>query len=329
MVRKRKFAKHFDLAHSLMFSAYPSQYTKALGVPGEFVKRINQRVHLKNGSTGKMDSAYIADPDDKILFERVATALEHQSTPINDTKLSKIGDYDIQLVADENLPTFIVIASHLNEEKSKNLLKRSPSDITKPYFLDLGEENISKRLNSVSRIINSNQHLNIEDALNLGIIVLYTQRNQAYENIEKVLNLYLKVSTKLEFKIEYILYSVITIMIDAYFDDENKYNELINMINDNTSEESKQKFSLEEYLLEDMKYMKEHMEENLAAAKNTIEKQNNEIEKQNSELEKQKYEIEKQNNEIEKQNNEIEKANGKIADLEAENQILKEKVNGK
>lgn len=58
------------------------------------------------------------------------------------------------------------------------------------------------------------------------------------------------------------------------------------MINDNTSEESKQKFSLEEYLLEDVKYMKEHMEE---------------------------------------QNNEIEKANGKIADLEAEIQMLKKK----
>ena len=298
-----------------MFNAYPSQYTKALGVPGEYVKRINQRVHLKNGSTGKMDSAYIADPDDKILFERVATALEHQSTPINDSKLSKIGDYDIQLVADENLPTFIVIASHLNEEKSKNLLKRSPSDITKPYFLDLGEENISKRLNSLSRKINSNQHLNIEDALNLGIIVLYTQRNQAYENIEKVVNLYLKVSAKLEFKIEYILYSVITIMIDAYFDDENKYNELINMMNDNTSKESKEKFGLEEYLLEDINYMKEHMEENLAAANNTIEEQNNELEKQN--------------NKIEEQNNELEKANGKIADLEAEIQILKEKANGK
>jgi len=80
------------------------------------------------------------------------------------------------------------------------------------------------------------------------------------------------------------------------------------MINDNTSEESKQKFSLEEYLLEDVKYIKEHMEENLAAAKNTIEKQNNEIEKRN---------------------NELKKANGKIADLEAEIQILKEKVNGK
>ena len=47
--------------------------------------------------------------------------------------------------------------------------------------------------------------------------------------------------------------------------------------------------------------MKEHMEKNLAIANNTIEEQNNELEK----------------------------ANGKIADLEAEIQILKEKANGK
>ncbi|WP_407422633.1 hypothetical protein [Methanobrevibacter sp.] len=73
------------------------------------------------------------------------------------------------------------------------------------------------------------------------------------------------------------------------------------MMNDNTFKESKEKFGLEEYLLEDIKYMKEQMEENLAAANNTIEEQNNELEK----------------------------ANGKIADLEAEIQILKEKANGK
>ena len=315
MVREKKFAKHFDLAHSLMFSEYPSQYTKALGVPGEFVKKINRRVHLKNGSTGKMDSAYIADPDDKILFERVATALEHQSTPVSDSKLSKIGDYDIQLVADENLPTFIVVASHLNEEKSKNLLKRSPSDITKPYFLDLGKENITKRLNTVSRIINTNQHLSIENALNLGIIVLYTQRDQACENTEK----------NLDFKMEYILYSIITIMIDAYFDDENKYKELINMMDNNTSKEIKQKFESEEFIYEDVKFMEENMnnmKKDLTEANNTIQEQNNKIEEKNNT-------IQEQNNKIEEKDKKLEKANGKIADLEAEIQILKEKTYGK
>lgn len=98
-----------------------------------------------------MDSAYIAKPDYRILFEKVAVALEHQSIPVGDSKLHMIGNYDVQLVVDQHLPTLMVVASHLNEEKSKNKLIRSPSDITKLYFLNLGEKNITKRLNKVKK----------------------------------------------------------------------------------------------------------------------------------------------------------------------------------
>ena len=311
MIRKRKFKKHFDLAHSIMFSDYPLEYTQALGVPGVFNRKINRRVHLKNGSIGEMDSAYIADPDNKILFERVATALEHQSNPISSSKLSKIGDYDIQLVADENLPTFIVIASHINEEKSKKILVRSPSDITKLYFLDLGEEIITKKLNTVSKIINNNQNLSIENALNLGIIVLYTQRYQACKITEEVVKLYLKISKNLNFKIERVLYSVIVIMIDAYFDDENKYQELIHMMEKNTTQKTKQEFESQEYFIESLEYAKEDIE--------ILKKQRKEDKKQ----------LEEKNKTIEEKDKTIEEANGKITDLEAEIQILKEKIYGK
>ena len=54
----------------------------------------------------------------------------------------KIGDYDIQLVLNEHLPTLIVVASHIAPENQKNKLIRTPSDITKLYFVDLTEENI-------------------------------------------------------------------------------------------------------------------------------------------------------------------------------------------
>ena len=110
---------------------------------------------------------------------------------------------------------------------------------------------------------------------------------------------------------EYILYSIITIMIDAYFDDENKYKELINMMDNNTSKEIKQKFESEEFIYEDVKFMEENMnnmKKDLTEANNTIQEQNNKIEEKDKKLEK---------------------ANGKIADLEAEIQILKEKTYGK
>ena len=238
MSRKRKFSKPFDLCHSILFNEFPSEYTSTIGVPGNFVKKSNRRVHLKDGTGGEMDSAYVADPDYKILFERVAVGLEHQAAPVGHEKLIKFGDYDVQLVVDEHLPTLLVVASHLNAEKSKNKLMRSPSDITQLYFLDLGEDNISQRLSTLNKIIYNNQYLSQGMALNLGVIALYAPRDCACEIMESVVNLYLKIVVNLDLQMEYTLYSVITILIDAFFDDEDEFRRLSKMMDENTSQES-------------------------------------------------------------------------------------------
>ena len=290
MSRKKKFPKPFDLAHSIMFNEFPEEYTKIIGVPGEFVKVINRRVHLKDGTTGEMDSAYIADPDFKTLFEKVAVGLEHQSKPVDDFKLNTIGNYDIQLVVDEHLPTLLVVASHLKEEKSKNLLIRSPSDITKIYFLNLGEENIYERLNNLKRKLKNNNELNTEDALNLGVIALYTPRENACETIGSVVNIYTEIVDDLDYKMEFVLYSVITLMIDAFFEDENEYLRLSDMIDNNTSNESIVKLAS----FEELKKSLDYAHEDLAAA-----------------------------------NEDLAAANDKIADLEAENKKLKEELDAK
>ena len=266
MKRKKKFKKPFDLAHSIMYNDYPLIYTKNIGVPGEFVKKINRRVHLKDGTGGEMDSAYIAKPDNKILFEPFAVGLEHQSKPVGPFKLTKFGDYDIQMVSDENLPTLLAVASHLNPKKSENELIRSPSDITQLYFLNLGKENICQKLNRVKKIINNNKKLTDEDALDLGIILLYAPREHAYEITETVVDLYLKIVHDLDLKMEKCLYSVITILTDAFFDDEKEYRRLTNMIDNKTSQEVKTLFEAHKATLDSLKWK----EEDLAEANDTI-----------------------------------------------------------
>lgn len=47
MTRLRKFSKPFDLCHSIMFEEFPMEYTKTIGVPGKFVKKINRRVSFE------------------------------------------------------------------------------------------------------------------------------------------------------------------------------------------------------------------------------------------------------------------------------------------
>lgn len=276
--RKRKYYKPFDAAHTLMFNDYPAEYVKTIGVPGRFAQLSNRKVLLKNGIEGMMDSAFILDPDGVILKERVAACLEHQSTPVDEEKLKKIGAYDIQLVSDENLPTLIIIASHLNARKSKFILRRSPSDVTILYFLDLGEKDNRRRLTRLSKLIEYNQHLTTEDALNLGVILLYAPRDRACEITEKVVNLYLAVHNDLDHKMEKCLYSVFSVLIDAFFDDETEYRRLMDMVNGITSEEAIGEFdAVAKSFMEDLQWA----EEKAARSEAKV----HELEAKNSELE--------------------------------------------
>lgn len=70
-----------------------------------------------------MDSAYIADPDYEVLFERAAVGLGHQTASVGDQKVGMIGKYDIQLVVDEQLPTLMALASHLYDSELSELLQ--------------------------------------------------------------------------------------------------------------------------------------------------------------------------------------------------------------
>ena len=353
MSRKRKYNKPFDLCHSILFNDFPAEYTSTIGVPGKFVKKINRRVHLKDGTTGEMDSAYIADPDYEILFERAAVALGHQTKPVGDSKLAMVGNYDIQLVVDEHLPTLMAFASHLNDAGSKLELVRTPSDIIKLYFLDLGEQNISERLSNVSKKIINEDNLTTEDALNLGVIVLYSPRNRACEITEEVVNLYLKIVNHLNMDMEYVLYSVISILLDAYYDDENEYRRIKNMLDNKTSSDSKGRFASHECTIESLKYAEEDLKftmekldaanveldvanEKLDAANVELDVANEKLDAVNVELDSVNHELDSVNHELDSVNHELDvvnqelaEANKKIAILEAENASLNGQLNGK
>ncbi len=315
MNRQRKYKKHFDSSHSIMYNTFPEEYTESLGVPGKFVKKINRKVNLKDGTQGEMDSAYIADPDYKILMTKAAVCLEHQSIPVSDDKIGMIGSYDIQMVSDENLPTVLAIASKTDPEKSVNKLIRTPSDSIKLYFLDLSEKNICQRLNNLKEKINNNKKLSIEDKLNLGIILLYAPPKDAERITETIVDLYLTIHSDLDLEMENCLYLVIKILIDAYIDDEKTYRRLIKMIDKNTSEETKQKFGPFDGFEESMKYMKEDLAEK---DKTIFEQSESLVKKDKSLAEKDKTIFEQSESLIEKDKT--------IALLKQEIQMLKNPI---
>ena len=245
MSRPKIFSFHHDLGHSIMYEDTTAEYVESVGVPGKFVKKVNRRVHLKDGTSGEMDGAFIAKADGKILKNDVAVCFECELERLTYKKADQIGNYQLQLVVDHHMPTLVVVASPEDNEKYIQEIQRSPSDIVRFYFPDLGVENLSKRLNTVTEIINNNKVLTRKEAINLGIIVLYAPKNRGCEMTEKVVGLYTKISHTLDQDMQYVLYSVICVMIDYFFDDEKEYQRLINMMSGVTSQKNTDRFDSE------------------------------------------------------------------------------------
>ena len=128
----------------------------------------------------------------------------------------------------------------------------------------------------------------------LGIIAVFAPRYKSQILTGEVVELYCAISHQLSRKMESTLYSVIYAMIDAYFDDENEYEEMINMINENTTVETIEKF-------ESLDIFKNKVLE-LEKIKATLEKKKANLEKYNANLEKEKANLEKYKANLEKEN---------------------------
>lgn len=86
---------------------------------------------------------------------------------------------------------------------------------------------------------------------------------------------------------ENCLYSVITILIDAYIDDEKTYRRLINMIKNNTSPEVEPLYETKKALLKSLKWK----EEDLTAANKSIAEKDKNLAEANATINELKREI--------------------------------------
>ena len=261
MIRKRQIHKPFDLGFNLLFNEFPEEFLELIGAPGKFRRKANADAYVGNGDKLRMDASYIVDPDYKTVFRPSVCNGEHQSTPVDDAKLGIMGDYAVQQIHDENLPQISWVASHIPKEKHKTELEYTQSCIIRPVFLDLGEEDNRKRLSSVKNIISQQDYISTKDALNLGVIALFAPRHHAREITEQTVQLYDKIAGQLSKKLEYTVYSVLRAMVDAYFDDEREYWRLILMMNQNTSEDTAERFVSLEIMQNDLEVAEDKIKE--------------------------------------------------------------------
>ena len=289
MNRTRRIHHPFDYGFTLMFEEFPEEFVEVLKAPGKFVKKANTQVKLPNGKTGTMDAPYLADPDYIKLFEKALVLLEHQRDIVDGKKSYMISNYVIQGVSDEKVPFIILIASHIEKEKHEQEFERTDSFVIRFQFLDLGERDNWERLNTMRNRVRFNNEHSIKDILNLGIIVLFAPEDCAKERTREALYYLLK--SKINSKrLEFVSYSVFYCMIDAYFDDENEFNEMIRMLEQKTNPETIEQFQSEIRLKNELSQVSAERDE-ISAENNKLRTKTDEITAENTELKTKTHEI--------------------------------------
>ena len=239
MKRQRTIYHPFNYSFTLMFDELTEDFLEAINAPGKFIRKANTHVKLPGGKTGEMDAPYIADPDGESIFETTAVIFEHQRDIVDPDKIFMMSNYVLQVIADLRIPCIVLIGSHIEASKHMQEIKRTSSLIIRLQFLDLGERNNWERLNTIRNKIRFNKKLPAKDALNLGIVILFAPEECAKERTREAMHYF----QELEFettKLEFVLYSVFYCMIDAYFDDVDEYEEMMEMLDGKVGQKTKE-----------------------------------------------------------------------------------------
>lgn len=284
MNRIRNIHQPYNYSFTLMYEEFPKEFLEVLGAPGKFVRKANTHVKLPGGKIGEMDASYIADPDGKTIFEHCLILLEHQRLVVRLKKGFMISNYVIQGVSDEKLPYYIAIASHQESAKHLQEYERTKSFVVRLNFIDLGERDNWERLNRIRNKLRFNKNLTLKDGLNLATAVLFIPEDCTKERTREALHYLRKAKFKSK-RLEFVLYAVFYCMIDAYFEDHEEFDRMIDMLDQNASKETTEKFDSIMRIENKWENRLKNMEIELNEKNSELDEKNAEINKTNSEKE--------------------------------------------
>ena len=243
MIKKRERDVHhpYNLTFITAFDEFPKEFTNSIGVPGEFESIISRKVH-ENKSEYEMDAPYKA----RILINNekidVIMMLEHLSKPLTNFKTFRIEDYSKHTYLQTGLPVFPIIVSKYYD----NLPKVITMDVN--VFTVLGgicidEEKMEETLNNIRNKHNPDNVLSISQGMELVIVILFPPDTREKEILMEAIDYYC--NSKIEHpRLRFVLYAAFYCMIDAYIDDEDEFERLINMIKPKATPEERKEYGV-------------------------------------------------------------------------------------
>ena len=274
-----------DITNRYFSEVVPEKFKHYFKLPGKFVSNFPTKIYLRDGSERETDWLILTKQDDGELL----ILIEFQSYAVDEKKMQIIADCADYSKIYYGRPVLVVIIITDGYESSKKEYHRTASDILKPIYIQMSEEEISKRLNNLEVKILNHEKLSDDEAFDLVFLPMFASRSKAEEITEKNVHLF-KRDESIAGVFRGDIAFGLSIMIRKYFDLTEKGKELLKLI-----EPELDKSRLKDVIDYEVDYMKKSYENELSEKDEALAKKDSAIAKQNKALAKKDSAIAKQN----------------------------------
>ena len=225
MILKKDIHHPNDVMNKYFENVMPEKLKDYFKLPGKFISNFPTKIFRRDGSEREMDWLMLVE-DERVEFLIHA---EFQSYSVDDEKIEIIADCTDYSKIYYGRPVLTVIIMTEGYGSSVKEFKRTSSDILKPIYICMSEEEVIERLNNLEEKILNHKKLTDDEALDIAFLPMFAPKNKAHDITEKVTQLF-REDTSLTGAFRNDIAFGLSIMIRKYFDLTPKGKELLKMI---------------------------------------------------------------------------------------------------
>lgn len=271
MVLKKNIHHPNDAMNKYFSEVIPEKLKNYFNMPGRFEGNFPTKIFRRDGSEREMDWLILVKPDCHELFEEILIHVEFQSYSVDEDKMEVIADCTDYSKIYYGRPVLTVIIITEGYEASQKEYQRTASDILRPVYIRMTEDELIERLNNLEAKILNHEQLSDNEALDIAFLPMFAPKGKAEFVTEKVTHLFSEdVSLTGVFRSD-IAFGL-SIMIRKYFDGTSKGKELLKLI-----EPELDTSRLKDVIDFEVDFIKKSYEKELADKDNTIAEKDEQI----------------------------------------------------
>ena len=292
----RKIYQTSDISFKYAIAVLNKHLHKYLKLKDHYVVSYPTEVITRDMRNLRMDSLYKTNTR--------LNNIESQSTQVGMKEMRRFADYRIFAEYIYNLPVETIVLMTVDPKNSLKEYKISETDIIRPIYIYFPKEEVIKRFKNVTDKIENNETLTEEETLDIAFLPLFAAKENSQEITEKMCRL-IKKHDHIDYELKREISFILQIMVFKYFEDSEKREELLEVINMKQYDSDLEMIAYEIYG-EDMEEQKEI------------------IKQQSADLKQKDKTLKQQSADLKQKNNAIQERNELLKEIKEKNNLDKE-----